>query len=137
MNIIREIYRVQYMKDKFSYIGTLRNEKLFSINEKVFFTIDGHDIFYGRIIGIELPPAENPDYKYKIELPAAIVESRMKSGRYDEKDSDIGTVILTCRDIFYSAIDAKRAALKNLKNMYELQLREIENYFSQFDENTK
>ena len=70
---IKDIYSVNYMKDHFNYVGTLRNEKRFNIGDNVLFTMMAREIFRGRIIGIELPPTDNPDYLYKIQIKKEII----------------------------------------------------------------
>lgn len=131
MNTINQIYRSRFLKDRFSYIGLLRNEKIFNINDKVFFAINGNEIAYGKIIGIELPPTKNPDYQYKIELPEELIRQRMETEDfYAGKEFD--KIVLNCESIFSTVQEAKDSALKNLECMEKLQREEIERYFSQF-----
>jgi uncharacterized membrane protein len=120
------------MRDQFSYIGTLRNQYKFDINDKVFFTVNNHDIYYGRIVGVELPPDENPEYRYKIALPEELIRERMDNKKFYAGE-DIDKVVLTCKSIFTTTQQAKEAAIKNLDNTYELQKDEIERYFSKFE----
>jgi len=119
------------MKGRFSYVGLLRNEKIFNINDKVFFSINNHDIAFGRIVGVELPPEDNPEYKYKIELPEELVRQRLGHKDFYE-GKDIDKVELHCGTIFTTIEEAKESALKNLERMAELQKKEIERYFKQF-----
>ncbi len=49
---IKEIYKVNYMKDHFAYCGTLRNEKRFNINDNVFVAM-GSEIFRTKVLGVE------------------------------------------------------------------------------------
>lgn len=133
MSTINKIYRVAYMKDRFSYVGLLRNEKLFNINDKVFFSINGNEIAFGRIVGVELPPADNPEYKYKIELPEELIKQRMEFEKF-YKGEEIDKVTLDCELIFSTIQEAKESALKNLERMAKLQIEEIERYFSRFSE---
>jgi hypothetical protein len=116
------------MKDRFSYVGLLRNEKKFSINDKVFFSINNHDIAFGRIVGVELPPAENPEYRYKIELPEKLILQRMEHKDF-YAGKDIDKVDLNCDKIFSTIEEAKESAIKNLERMAELQRVEIDRYF--------
>jgi hypothetical protein len=132
MHTIKNIYRVNFMRDQFSYIGTLRNQYKFDINDKVFFTVNNHDIYYGRIVGVELPPDENPEYRYKIALPEELIRERMDNKKFYAGE-DIDKVVLTCKSIFTTTQQAKEAAIKNLDNTYELQKDEIERYFSKFE----
>jgi 4-hydroxyphenylpyruvate dioxygenase-like putative hemolysin len=131
MNTINQIYRVSYMKDKFSYVGLLRNEKKFNINDKVFFSINGNEIAFGRIVGVELLPADNPEYQYKIELPEELIRQRMKFKKFYE-GREIDKITLNCESIFSTVQEAKESALKNLERMEKLQRQEIERYFGQF-----
>lgn len=150
MNIINEIYRVIYMSDKFTYVGTLRNEKRFKINDRVFFSINGHDIACGRIVGIQLPPEDNPEYIYKIQLPDEVIRERLAAltdeeltpvDKYNKRtdpdkfynDKDLGKVDVTCRYIFKSIEEAKNSAIENLEKMAMLQRKKIESYFSHFE----
>lgn len=133
MNNINQIYRVSFMKDRFSYVGLLRNEKRFNINDKVFFSINGNEIAFGRIVGVELPPVGNPEYQYKIELPEELIRQRMGFEEFYE-GKEIDKVTLDCESIFSTAHEAKESALKNLERMEKLQREEIERYFSQFIE---
>lgn len=133
MSTINQIYRVPYMKNKFSYVGLLRNEKLFNINDKVFFSINGNEIAFGRIVGVELPPVDNPEYQYKIELPEELIRQRIEFEKFYE-GKEIDKVTLNCESIFYTIQEAKESALKNLERMEKLQREEIERYFSQFSE---
>jgi hypothetical protein len=133
MSTINQIYRVYYMKDKFSYVGLLRNEKKFNINDKVFFSINGNEIAFGRIVGVELPPAENPEYQYKIELPEELIRQRMELKKFYE-GKEIDKITLHCGSIFSTVQEAKESALKNLERMEKLQREEIERYFGQFSE---
>jgi hypothetical protein len=133
MSTINQIYRVPYMKDKFSYVGLLRNEKRFNINDKVFFSINGNEIAFGRIVGVELPPIDNPEYQYKIEIPEEIIRQRMEFKEFYE-GKEIDKVVLDCESIFTTVQEAKESALKNLERMSQLQKEEIERYFGQFGE---
>lgn len=126
MNKINNIYSVNYMKDRFSFIGLLRNEKLFNINDKIFFSTNGHDIYCSRIIGVELPPAENPEYKYKIEIPEQLIKAN--------EELPLEKIELNCEWIFFNINEAKESAYKNLDRMAKLQAEEIERYFGQFEQ---
>ena len=56
------------MRNELSYVGTLRNAKRFNINDDIFYAL-GQEIIKGRIVGVELPPTQNPEYIYKVDLP--------------------------------------------------------------------
>lgn len=128
---IKDIYSINYMKDHFNYVGTLRNEKRFNIGDNVFFSI-GRDIFRGRIIGIELPPTNNPDYLYKIQIPIEIINKELYS-LSNLVLPELKTIVLKCSDMFNTVQEAKESAIENLHRMAELQREEIENYFKQFE----
>lgn len=119
---IKDIYKVNFMKDKFAYCGLLRNQKRFNINDDVFFSIGSHQIFKGVIIGVELPPEQNPEYKYKVRIPEQLCVC--ENDVYEN---------LICDNIFYSIGEAKTSALKNLDRMRELQEKKINAYFKQFE----
>lgn len=129
---IKEVYRINYMKDYFSYVGTLRNEKKFNIEDDVFFVINLNEIAKGKIVGVELPPVQNADYTYKIKLPEEIVRQRMDNDDFYKGDN-FDKVTLKCDEIFSSVIEAKNSAKKQIDKMYKLQKEEIERYFSQFE----
>lgn len=131
--MIKDIYKMIYMRDTFSYIGTLRNAKKFNINDNIFYAI-GQRIIKGRIVGVELLPSENPEYRYKIDLPEDIVrESVSNAEQWYSKDYEVPkTTTLTCDSIFSNIEEAKQSAIKDLENKYELQKEEIEKYFNQF-----
>lgn len=124
------------MKDKFSYVGTLINEKIFQINDMVFFSLDNHDIFSGRVVGVELPPVDNSEYLYKIQLPEEVIRQRMECKDFYE-GKEIDKVVITCKNIFSTVQEAKESALDNLERMERLQREEIERYFSKFKNVTK
>lgn len=118
--MIEDIYRVNYMKNRFSFVGTLRNEKRFNIHDIVFIS-NGEDMIKCRVIGVELPIAENPEYKYKLELP-----------KDDYKKDGDKYRNLSCKNIFSSIDEAEKSARTNLKRMFDLQEEEIERYFIKY-----
>ena len=129
--IINEIYRLRFMQDSWSYVGLLRNEKVFNLHDKVFFTINGNEIAKGEIVGVELPPEQNPEYKYKIKLPEDLIRQRMGDDFYKGKNFD--KVTLICDNIFSTIEEAKESAIAQLEKLYKLQKEEIESYFNQWD----
>lgn len=124
MIMIKEIYTLNFQKDTISYIGTLRNERKFNINDNVYFSPDDKTIAKGVIVGIELLPYENPEYIYKISLPWQLVKQTPKIDVYEN---------IECKHIFNNLEEAKESAIKQSNLMHKLQLQEIENYFKQFD----
>jgi hypothetical protein len=121
---ITDIYKVAYMKDSFAYIGKLRNQNKFNIGADVFFAPNKHKgvIVRGVIIGVELRPAENPEYIYKIRIPDAY-DNNYSKDTYDN---------IICDAIFSSIDEAKESAKDNCAQMYKLQMQEIERYFARF-----
>ena len=130
MSNITDIYRLDFIRDRFQYNGLLRNEKVFGIGETVFFSINGgDDISYGIIKGIELTDNENPEFIYKIRF------SRDLIGFVD--DTNLHEVTIICDKIFRSIDEAKESALKNLERMHRLQLNQINSYFDKLKETYK
>ena len=121
---ITDIYEVNYMRNEIAYCGTLRNAKRFNIKDDVFVAI-GYEgkIFRATIIGVELPPDQNPTYRYKVRIPGRI----LKKDKRDVYNN------LTCESIFNTVEEAKESAKQNLEYMYKRQGEEIERYFGQFD----
>jgi hypothetical protein len=127
--MIDRIVKIQTYKthsNNVEFAGTLRNEKKFQMLQKVFILCD--EVMYQcRVIGIELPPASNPEYIYKIELPQELIEKREGESyiQYGEKDR----VSRTCKDIFGTIEEAKESALRKLDHYYELNKENIEKFF--------
>lgn len=130
---IDKIYRVAFMKDDFNYVGLTRNEKKFDLHQSVWVTINGRDLFKSEIVGVELPPTDNPDYLYKVSIPKDIV---LNAYKWDfnkfYKGIDLDKIQLTCKSIFSTLEEAKASATENLERMYDLQKNAIERYFNQF-----
>jgi hypothetical protein len=127
---IGEIYKVHYMKHRFAYVGLLRNEKQFNIHDKVFFVINGNEIAKGKIVGVELPIAENPEYSYKVEIAEDWIREKNEWKELTQTALEIMT--LDCESIFGTIKEAKESATENLERMYKLQKEEIDRYFEQF-----
>lgn len=128
MSNIEEIYKMHYMRDEFAYVGLLRNQKKFNLNDNVFFVIKGNEIARGEIVGVELLPAENPEYRYKVRIP----ESIAVNPEFNKDGVSKSCAVLICDYIFSTIDEAKQSAIDNLERMSKLQLNEIERYFSQF-----
>ena len=132
---INEIYRTNYLYGNWSYAGTLRNQKRFNIDDTVFFVYGENNIAKSRIIGVELPLENNADYIYKIQLPENLIleNTKNRDDFYNNKNADILKAnTLKCDRIFNTIEEAKESAIKQTNWMHELQLKEIESYFSQF-----
>lgn len=129
------------MRGKFAYVGLLRNQKRFNINDNVFYAY-GQQIIKGIIVGVELPPDENPEYRYKVMLPEDIVRAAVM--KFEENpdwyasDYEVPkTLTLICDNVFKSVEEARESAEKNLQNLFELEKKEIESYFNQFKNQRK
>lgn len=112
------------MRNEFSYVGLLRNEKKFNINDDVFVGYEHTGMFRGKIVGVELPPKDNPEYRYKVQIPKELCQE-LQDGTFDS---------LICDNIFNSIEEAKQSTIKNLERMTELQREEIDRYFDRFEE---
>jgi hypothetical protein len=115
-----------------SFAGTLRNEKKFELHQNVF--IESHGMMHQcKIVGIELPPAENPEFRYLIEIPKELVELID-----DEYYSSLGIVkdriSKTCKNIFSTVEEAKQSALKELDHKYKLNKDNIERFFKRYEQ---
>lgn len=129
MNQITDIYKLAYMNGRFSYVGTLRNEKKFNIHDKVYFSYDGQKIAYGIICGVELPPEENPDYKYKIQVSDWMfyntVDETTQNFINSEKIGKLENVTLKCDRIFSTIKEAKESAIKTLNCIIDWRKRKL------------
>jgi hypothetical protein len=113
-----ETYR--YHGDTINFAGTMRNERKFEMFQDVF--IMHKDMMVKcKVVGIELPPRDNPEYIYKIELPEGFIEDRELR------------VSLICEHIFSSIDEAKESAFKMLNTNYELNKNNIEKFFKQYE----
>ena len=132
MSIITEIYRLNYMRHDWTYIGLLRNEKKFNLNDSIFFVVNGNEIARGKIVGVELPPVSNPEYRYKIKLPKKLIKEQMDDEDF-YKGENFDKVTLICDHIFNNIEEAKDSAMQQLEKLYQLQKSEIENYFKKWE----
>lgn len=136
MNDIKDIYKLVYMKGSFSYVGTSRNEKKFNIHDKVFFAYDGQKIAYGIICGVELLPADNPEFKYKIQVSDwmlfDVVDEQTKKFMNSYESGKLEHLTFKCDKIFSTIEEARQSALDNLELHYKLEHEAIERYFNKF-----
>lgn len=130
--MIEDIYASNYMHNKFSYVGTLRNAKKFNIGDRVFFNYKDNKIFPGEIVGVERLPAENPEYVYKVQIPEKIVYEASDFSEDFFAHDTTKRYTLTCKSIFSSVAEAMASAEAQLELQYQLQKEEIERYFSKF-----
>ena len=113
-----------------SFAGTLRNEKKFELHQIVF--IESHGKMYKcRIVGIELPPAENPEYRYLIEIPEELI--KLKEGEFQMPGDSKDRISRTCKYIFSSIEEAKESALRQLDHMYELNKDNVLRFFKKYE----
>lgn len=117
-NRIVDIETYKSFGQSFNFAGTLRNEKEFDLFQNVFIR-SGEKMYQCIIVGKELPPSDNPEYIYKIELPKELIE---KNDR----------ISLTCENIFSTIDEAKESAFKELDNNYNLNKQNIERFFNQY-----
>lgn len=123
---IEEIFKVTYMKNGFEFVGSIRNERQFNLGDKVFFRINEDQYSFGRIVGIELLPTDNPEYKYKITVPKSLVNDSIKD--YTKYDN------VTCERIYFDISEAKNNAIDDLNKRYNLDMGNLNRYFDQFSE---
>ena len=122
---INNIYKVTFENSWETYYGFLRNEKKFSIGDKVFIGYGRDSIFRGTIMGIELTDRLNPEFIYKIQIPKGLV--------FDLYGNDETNLKLNCDYIFNSLEEAKESRIKALNKKFELELNQIEKFFKQFE----
>lgn len=61
--------------NRIAFAGTLRNGREFELFQNVFIE-SGGAMYQCKVVGIELPPNDNPEYIYRIELPEDLIEKR-------------------------------------------------------------
>jgi hypothetical protein len=114
------------------FAGTLRNEKKFDLYENVFIESNG-EMFQCRIVGIELPPAENPEFRYLIEIPKELIELKENESYIDIDKSSKDRISRTCENIFSTIDSAKDSALLALERKYKLNKENIERFFKRYE----
>jgi hypothetical protein len=120
MTTINDILEYSYFNDYRIYVGNLRNQRKFNLHDDVFIGW-GEKIIKSKIVGVEFLPAENSEYSYKVTLPKNI-----------KTWGDNDTVSLICDHIFNSIEEAKESRLKQLENKYNLEKKNIEQYFNKY-----
>lgn len=125
---IDNIYQARFSRDYEVYLGTLRNQKKFSIGDNVFVGYGKDKIFRGLIRGIELEDDLNPNIYYKIQIPRGLLR--------DFKGNEETSLSLTCQYIFNSVEEAKQSRIDQLNKMHDLELESIERFFNQFKDET-
>jgi hypothetical protein len=132
-NRIVKIETYPIYKDWIQFAGTLRNEKRFELNQNIFIQSRGA-MYQCKIVGIELPPAENPEYKYLIELPKELIELKENESYIDIDKNSKDRISLTCENIFSTIDDAKESALEALERKYKLNKENIERFFKTYEQ---
>lgn len=117
-------YRGSDRFDSVQFIGLLRNEIKFELNENVFIEANGK-MMQCRIVGIELPLDTNGNYKYKLELPEPIFDY------FSQKKTTRTTLI--CDNIFRSIEDAKKSAHKQVALHYKLNKERVDTFFKRYE----
>lgn len=114
------------------FAGTMRNQRVFKLNQKVFIEDKGRMI-QTKIVGVELPPVDNPEYTYKVEIPADLIPTDLRFTD-DNVDDELNRITLTCEYIFESIEQAKESAKKSIQQTYELNLKGMDEFFSKFED---
>jgi len=122
--MITEIYKEYYWQNEYQYIGKMRNQDRFQINENVFFRNNDNTICRGIIVGVELIPKQNPEYIYKVKIPKEIL--------VNDKINKDQFINVSCDPLFKSLQDAKERVIKDFKNRIQIESKKIEDYFNQF-----
>ena len=128
MNYITKITTYQLGKDRFEYRGTLMNQFVFKMGEKVFFTLNKYStdmLAFGVIVGILSSASENPEYEYTIRVDQSII-----NGTEQEKDTFSN---IKCDSIFRTIEEAKKSARYAIDKNYKLSKEYIERFFKQFE----
>ncbi len=105
-----------------TFAGTLRNQHKFEMFEDVVF-LQGDRLVKGRIVGMELPPSDNPDWTYKVQIYDQFALKKGEDDRYT----------FTCDKMFRSVADAKESAMAHLDNNYDLNKRVIDKFFAEYE----
>ena len=161
MRDINDIYKVPYRTGA-DFRGTLRNERKFDYNQKVFIGSGyGEDIqLYPAIIkGIKDDKDDmNPAFIYDVQVPNWVVREvetkrselqrvglseipfykfrfryRVKQYQKSVLKEDVSYRSLKCDRIFTSIEQAKESVLKNHNIITELNRKNIDTYFKRFD----
>lgn len=125
--IINEIKEYQFDRNLSAYIGNLRNEKLFNIDDFVFVGIGKETLIRCQIVGVEKMPSSNPEYLYKIKLPR---QSHLKFA--DGSSQEYFT--MNCTNLFRTIEEAKQSQIQKLEQDYKREKKNIEDFFNQFKE---
>jgi len=165
MREIEDIYKITYRSGA-DFIGTLRNERKFEYNQRVFIGSGyGEDIrVYPAIIkGLRDDRDDmNPAFIYDVQVPDWVVEQvrdkmshlqqlrlseipwykfrlrfRIKKFHKEMIDKKVEYKNLRCDRIFTSIEQAKDSVLQNHESMTRLNRKNIDRYFEQFDRSSK
>lgn len=119
-NRIFNIETYRYHSGIINFAGTLRNEKKFELFQNVFIKY-GDKMCQCKIVGVVLPPHDNPDYIYTVEIPEEFVE-----------DND-ARLLYKCDKIFSSIEEAKASAMRENDIRYKLNKEVIERFFDRYE----
>jgi len=160
MREINDIYKINH-RNSADFRGTLRNERRFQYNQRVFIGSGyGENIkLYPAIIkGVKDDKDDmNPNYIYDVQIPNWVVEEiktetsdlyskelaeipfynfrlrkQVKQYQKDFKEDEVKYRSLCCDRIFTSVEQAKESVLKNHEVMTKLNRENIDKYFDRF-----
>lgn len=121
-----------------TFSGTMRNEKKFELHQIIFIQ-HREKMYQCKIVGVELPPEEYSDYKYRIELPKDFIQPELTeeereffSKEHIEKEMQ-GRVSRKCDQIFGSIAEAKKSALKQINVQYKLNKERVDRFFKEYE----
>ena len=117
---VLKIETYQSYQSSICFAGTLRNERKFELFQDVFI-LHNQKMYACKIVGVELPPKDNADYIYKVELPKEFIDPK------EQRQS------LICQHIFSSIKEAKNSATKEVESKYKLNIDFINKFFKQYE----
>lgn len=113
-----KILKEDYWGDHKEYIGLLRNQKKFSIEDNVFIGWAKDNVFKSKIVGIQMEYNNgNSYYIYKVTVPKGVFNF----------ESDYAELI--CDRIFTSLEEARESRLKCIEKKYKLEVENINKFF--------
>lgn len=121
---IVDIETYKWHSDIIRFAGSFRNAKKFELNQKVFI-LSNDTMVQCEIVGVELPPSDNAQYIYKIELPEGFLERNIFNDKQENRVSRI------CDDIFGSIEEAEESAILAIERNHQLNLDAIKRFFQQ------
>lgn len=130
-----------YLGYRTEFRGTLRNERVFTMHQNVFFEANlehKHRLLRGKIVGVELEPDMNPNYKYKIALDPDIIyalglKNKVESANGVKGCGDYTYKNLKCDAIFENVEQAKKAAIDHIEFAYQQSIDNLNRFFEEFE----